>query len=283
MENETANNLSRRMVGIVAEHGSLCCGLDPDHRKLPAEFRSMSSVDLAVDRFLKEVIEITAPFVCAYKLQKAFFDLLEEPRKVLISIVTHIKDIAKKPVILDLKMGDTGNTMIAYLEYCRSIGVDAALVNPYMGDDVLDCFNDRRDLCGIVLARSSNEGARLLQDQFLFDGRTVWEAILDEVSSRWIAGANLIPVLSSTIDISQNGGFHKIPLGLPIFVAGYGAQGGTLENIRKLAQDRKHTLIVTSSRQIVFPFDASSSDWRGAVANAAKKAQVDLRKIQHDA
>ena len=60
----------------MADFNSLVCvGLDPDITKVPLSlFNAHKSNDEAVYLFLSKVIDITAPHVCCFKLQKAFYD-----------------------------------------------------------------------------------------------------------------------------------------------------------------------------------------------------------------
>lgn len=55
----------------------LCCGLDPDLRKMPPELvgKKVSDEEKVLE-FLQAAVDATAPHVCAYKVQKAFFDVL---------------------------------------------------------------------------------------------------------------------------------------------------------------------------------------------------------------
>ena len=56
----------------------VCCGLDPDVSKMPIELRRKARKETTVRKFLEAVVDITAPHVCAYKAQKAFFDILKD-------------------------------------------------------------------------------------------------------------------------------------------------------------------------------------------------------------
>ena len=69
------------------------------------------------------------------------------------------------PVILDAKRGDIGSTAQHYaIEAFDRYGADAVTVNPYLGRDSVQPFLDRADKGVIILCRTSNPGARDLQD-----------------------------------------------------------------------------------------------------------------------
>ncbi|GHO45688.1 hypothetical protein KSX_38510 [Ktedonospora formicarum] len=112
----------------------LCVGLDPEPGRLPKGFRQ-EPVERAIVRFCQAIIEATAPYVCAYKPNLAFFEVLGPAglralQEVIEAIPSHI------PVIADAKRGDIGNTARAYARTLfETYGCDAATVNPYMGRD----------------------------------------------------------------------------------------------------------------------------------------------------
>jgi len=62
----------------------LCCGLDPDMKKMPFEIIGKQTSDEdKMFEFLRVVVDVTASHVCAYKAQKAFFDVLAGGHDVL--------------------------------------------------------------------------------------------------------------------------------------------------------------------------------------------------------
>ena len=83
----------------------LCVGIDPDPRMMPGKIRTFE--------FNREIIEATSDLVCAYKLNLAFYEVLEdEGLDALKHTVKYIPDDI--PVIGDAKRGDIGNTAKAY-------------------------------------------------------------------------------------------------------------------------------------------------------------------------
>ncbi len=83
----------------------LCVGLDPDPEQMPDK--------VGVFEFNKAIIDATADLVCAYKLNLAFYEALDdEGIDALKQTIRYIpNDI---PVIGDAKRGDIGNTAKAY-------------------------------------------------------------------------------------------------------------------------------------------------------------------------
>ena len=129
----------------------LCVGLDPDPELMPE--------GVSVSEFNKAIIGATSDLVCAYKLNLAFYEVLEmdgiDALKKTISYVP--KDI---PVIGDAKLGDIGNTAKAYAKTIFStFQFDAATVSPYLGFDSIEPFVEYRDKGTFILCRTSNPGA----------------------------------------------------------------------------------------------------------------------------
>lgn len=69
----------------------LCCGLDPDLKKMPPEITEMKiSDEEKVFDFLRMAVDATAPHICAYKPQKAFFDVLTGSHEILKELIKYI-------------------------------------------------------------------------------------------------------------------------------------------------------------------------------------------------
>src|SRR5206468_10403069 len=83
------------------------------------------------------------------------------------------------PVILDAKRGDVGHTAERYaIEAFERYGADAVTVNPYLGGDALEPFLRRADKGIIILCRTSNPGARELQD-LVVGGRKLYQVVAE--------------------------------------------------------------------------------------------------------
>jgi orotidine-5'-phosphate decarboxylase len=251
----------------------LCVGLDPDLGKLPPEVLRGCSPDEAVSRFLREVIQITAPVAAAYKPNKAFFDPLPNGLAVLSDICAHIRSLRpRRPVIVDCKVADTPNTMLQYDQLLfEVIGADAIIVNPYLGPDVWrskDAVGSARRARG-VLVRTSNPGAHALQDARLQDGRSLWEAVLDLVIAE-SSDYELFPVISVDRETDARRVRTRTPSEIPMFFAGVGAQGKNLGLLRWLLNRDRSGVLVGSSRAVLYPRRQGTATWEQAVEEAAR-------------
>ncbi|MFA6527893.1 MAG: orotidine-5'-phosphate decarboxylase [Candidatus Babeliales bacterium] len=264
-----------------------CCGLDPDPAKLPQEILALDgSIEEKILIFLKTVVDLTADHVCAYKIQKAFFDPFNNGPQLLCSIINYIRNFHSDiPIFLDCKIGDTGNTMQAYLHTIfEKYSVDGVVVNPYMGDDIFDALAAYPEKLGIVLVQTSNPGARIVQNAVLSDGRTVWRMVLDLVLSRWNKHNNLIPVLSSTVDTENIDGLRQsIPDSMPILFAGVGAQGGNPQGLKKLLNKNHRGVFVNSSRDLLYPYTSGEKYWQAGITQATIHLKNQLNKYRTEA
>jgi orotidine-5'-phosphate decarboxylase len=266
---KTKEALHQRMI----QHDTLlCCGLDPDLRRFPAEVLSLNFSDEEKTlQFLQEVIDVTAEHVCAYKPQKAFFDLLPGGHEVLKSIIAYIHtQYAGIPVVVDCKVGDIDNTMAAYIRnVLEVIDADGIIVNPYMGDEVVQPLASLPDKLAVVLVRTSNPGSSIVQAAPMANGRALWQHMLDLVVNRWNTGGNMAVVLSATSGMDLVAVRALIPDDMPVLLAGVGVQGGSYADLRLLLNSQKSGVFVNSSRGILYPNNPAGIAWQEAVRNAA--------------
>ncbi len=265
----------------LAQNTLVCCGLDPDLNKFPSELKGMSwSDEDKVLYFLQEVVRITAPHVCAFKPQKAFFDLLPNGHEALRQLIAFIHiQYPGIPVLMDCKVGDIDNTMNAYMWNILDIlGADGMIVNPYMGDEVLAPFANRPDKAAIVLVRTSNPGSAIMQDIILASGDPYWVHTLDLVVHRWNTARNLIAVVSSTAKMDMRRVRRMIPEDMPILLAGVGAQGGSLSTLPLLLNKQRVGVYVNSSRGILYAQPKTDQTWQEAVEEAVVRLKLQLNQ-----
>lgn len=257
-------------------------GLDPDLTKMPYEIvNSDHTPEEKVLSFLKEVITITAPHSCCFKLQKAFYDQFNLGHELLKQVVLFIHENHPGiPAYVDCKIGDTDNTMKAYMALLfDDIKADAVVINPYMGDDVLEPFITDPKKTGIILIQTSNPNAKVVQEIPLANGKKLWEEMLDLALARWNKNNNLIFVLSSNSDAYDYSSIRsKIPQNSPILLAGIGLQGGNPQVLRQLLNDEKRGVFVNSSRGILYPYAQNDSNWRSAILSAV----IELKNVFND-
>jgi orotidine-5'-phosphate decarboxylase len=256
---DTINVLWANMKQTLA-----CVGLDPDIRKFPNSVKlSHQRSEDAVYSFLCTVIDRTAKYVCAYKVQKAFFDLYSGGHDLLREVIHYIHaNYPLLPVIVDCKIGDIENTMDAYIENIFGVlKADGVLANPYMGLDVVLPLMEMRDKAIVVLCKTSNQGGSIIQDVPLWNNQPLWQHVLKQVTTSWNRNGNMIPVVSSTAELNISYVRALIPSTMPILLAGVGSQGGNLDNLGVLLNRDRSGVFVNSSRGILYSYALDDADW----------------------
>jgi orotidine-5'-phosphate decarboxylase len=289
-----ANFADRLMAQIREKNSRVCVGLDPRLSELPiavVEQGALQELTKAAEGFCLEVLQATAEYAVAAKLQSAFF---ERAGAEGIAVLFRLAQTAQKLGLLtiaDVKRGDIGPTAEAYAEAYlgprESPGpFDALTVNPYFGTDSMAPFIERAGEVGggvFVVVRTSNPSAGELQDLSLEDGRRVHEAVADLVVN-W--GATLVgesgyssvgAVVAATA--REHLASLRARLGRqPLLVPGYGAQGAGPDDVVDAFDHRGLGAIVNSSRGILYAYKSApyaerygSEKFAEAAAEAARE------------
>ncbi|MDP9350313.1 MAG: orotidine-5'-phosphate decarboxylase [Chloroflexota bacterium] len=223
----------------------LCVGLDPEPESLPEQFSQDAAGILSFNRM---VIEATSDLVCAYKPNLAFYEAMGSEgwrllEHTLALIPSHI------PTIADAKRGDVPNTARMYARALfGSLGVDSVTVSPYMGLDTLEPFLDWEGKGVWVLCRTSNSGARDLQDLPLSNDEPLYLRVLRLVLDAPAKAAKGV-VVGATYP-QQLEAIRSLAPEMPLLVPGAGAQGGDLASAARAASFGP--VVINSSRGILY-------------------------------
>lgn len=298
MTMENKNHFGDRLAQAVKEKKSaVCVGLDPRWGSLPSEITSgLDPLDLqavadATRCYCQEVIDAVASVTPVVKPQSAFFEQLGPAGlQALAGVITHAQQ-AGLLVLLDGKRGDIGLTAQgyaeAYLGRSSPWGCDALTVNPYLGDDTLEPFATTANERGagvFVLVKTSNPGSAFLQDQLCGD-KTIYQRVAGHVQSLATASAgqsgygNIGAVVGATYPQQLSELRSKMPAAW-LLIPGFGAQGGSAEDVRHGFDSAGLGAIVNSSRGIIFAYQRQqygNLHWQDAVAQAAQEMQQQLQ------
>jgi orotidine-5'-phosphate decarboxylase len=258
-----------RLRAAWDERDSLACvGLDPLIERLPAHIAAHAS---PIFHFNKAIIDATADLVCAYKPQFAHYAACEAEDQLERTIEYIHRAYPGIPVILDAKRGDVGSTAERYaIEAFERYGADAVTVNPYLGGDSLEPFLRYADKGVLVLCRTSNPGARDLQDLDV-GGRKLFAVVAELAATRWNSRGNCLLVVGATYP-EELALVRAITGAMPLLLPGVGAQGADIRAAVAAGQSADgRGLIVSSSRAIIHA--SSGVDF----AAAARAATVLLR------
>jgi orotidine-5'-phosphate decarboxylase len=177
-----------RLAAAVADRGPLVVGIDP-HLPLLESWGLPPDVD-GLERFAMTVVEAIGDRVAVVKPQSAFFERFgSRGIAVLERLLAALRDTGALS-LLDVKRGDIGSTMTgyagAYLDPASPLAADAVTASPYLGFGSLRPLLDAAYRHGrgvFVLALTSNPEGAAVQRAVGPDGRTVAQAILDDVAA----------------------------------------------------------------------------------------------------
>lgn len=279
--NQPANQLTnkpflQKLTRAQARSNSwVCAGLDISMARMPLP---MLVVDDPMYPFAREIVDATKDIVCAYKLNLGYF--LAEGAAGMIAlerIVRYIPDDI--PIILDAKSADIGSTAEQYARGAfEAYRADAVTVNPYVGEDGVAPFLKYADRCAIVLARTSNPGASLLQ------GLPAGGGLLDELVARKVVewdgkypGACGLVVGATAPEALAR--MRSIAPDLPFLIPGAGAQGGDLASSVAYGPTRSGTgPMVNASRSILYA--SPGADFAEAARAAALKLRDEINALR---
>lgn len=272
-------NYEKLFEQIKKKKRFLCVGLDSDISKIPGHLLELKDPLL---EFNTQIIDATAPYTVAYKLNTAFYEVLGwEGWMQLESTVKYIKhnypDIF---VIVDAKRGDIGNTSKMYAKaFFENIGADAVTVAPYMGKDSVEPFLEwGDDTWTIILDHTSNDSSEDLQTLHIEEnGDRIFEHILKKAINEWGASPDKTMFVVGATHPESFGFVRNIIPDHFLLVPGIGAQGGNLEEVCTYALNDSCGILVNSSRGIIFV--DNSKNFARSAQNEAKKLQKKMETI----
>ena len=248
----------------------LCIGLDP--RVSPE--KGESPAELIIEQN-KRIIEETAPYAACFKPNIAFYEIygpqglraLEETLKMIPADI---------PVIMDSKRGDIGSTAEAYADSIFGhYNVGSTTLSPYMGRDAVDPFLKWENRGVFLLCRTSNPGAKAVQDLMVGD-KTLYEHMAGELTS-WsdrvalVMAGNDVPAMAKVREITPDAWF---------LAPGIGAQGGDMKEAVEAGMRADGLGILPNVSRAVANADnpgEAAKKFRDEM-NAARKAVLEMRK-----
>lgn len=283
------NIIEKLKVRIDTVNSLLCVGLDSTFEKIPSHLQSEKYPQFA---FNKEIIDATAEYVCAYKPNSAFYEARGEQglRELKMTYEYLQKTYPDIVTILDAKRADIGNTNEGYVKYIFDyLGSDTVTLHPYLGQEALQPFLNRKDKASIILCKTSNAGSSEFQNIEIITGsrvgarddkpRTLYQYVAQQVAKQWNTNNNCMLVVGATYPEE----LKKVRLlvgDMPLLVPGIGAQGGDIEKtVRTGIDSQGRGMIINSSRGIIFA--SSGKDFATRAGEEAKKLQDEINKYRN--
>jgi len=257
-------NIIDKLYKRVEERGVVCVGLDPAIDYVPEEILKRSKDEAeAIFNFNKEIIDATHDVAAVFKPQIAYYEALGlrglEAYKETLDYLKE-KDAI---IIADIKRGDIAATakMYAKAHFEGDFEADFITLNPYMGMDSIEPYlpyleNGEKGLFPLV--RTSNPGSNDIEFLDTVLGHKVYHEVGDKLTKMGEAYVG-------ECGYSQIGGVlgctHKAEaqelrkrFGKMFFlIPGYGAQGGTAEDVALYLRNGNGG-VVNSSRKILLAY-----------------------------
>lgn len=248
----------------------------------------------AIFAFNCGLIDALCDIVPAVKPQAAYYELLGwEGMEMLERTIRYAKEKGMY-VIADVKRGDIGATASAYAEgwlgktvvggaQLPCFDADCVTVNGYMGADAVNPFlkiANQEDKALFVLVRTSNPSAVDLQDLEIGGGK-IYD-VMGTLAAKWGEGYldgygyNRVGAVVGATWPEQLAQLREALPHTFLLVPGYGAQGGTAEDVRFAFDEKGHGAIVNSSRGIMCAWKKTGN--AGAdYQDAARAAALEMR------
>ena len=268
--------LTKLAAASRARDSLLCICLDPDPERIPGV---LGHGPQAVLKFNRRMIKATSEYAAAYKLQLAFYEALGTAAIDVLTLTLQAipSDI---PVIADAKRGDVPNTAQAYARaFFDVLRFDAITVNPYLGMDSVEPFV-REGRYAFAVVRTSNPGARDLQDLRLADGRAVYQAVAERLAATFPPERLGFVVGATYPDEARE--LRRVAPDRLFLLPGIGPQGGDIGAAVRAALDaRGGGVLPAVARKILYA--SNGSDFAEAAARVAAEERARANSARSEA
>jgi len=297
---------------IRQKKSSVIVGLDPHlllfPKQLTDRIKSFEDIADAILIFNKEIIDAVYDIVPFIKPQIAFYE--QFGLHGLKAYIETIKYGQKKGLLVigDIKRGDIGSTAQAYskghigkVELLGKqhdvFGVDAITINPYLGSDSIkpfinDAENFNRGL--FILVKTSNPSSIELQDLIVENKTGERSKLFIEVAKYvqiWgqdFIGKNGYSSIGAVIGATYPEELAEIREIIPnsfLLIPGYGAQGGSAEDIKYGFNKDGFGALINASRSILFAYRKSDKyidkDFQKAARDETIRMNDEINMIIH--
>lgn len=285
-------------------------GLDPRLSMIPDFIKeqafaehghTLAGAAAAFLAFNRAIIDATCDLIPAVKPQIAMYEMYGAAGiQAFIDTVAYAKEKGLI-VIGDVKRNDIASTAQAYSDghlgtveiegnTIEPFGEDFITVNPYLGTESIEPYfahMKNRDKGLFVLVKTSNAGSGEIQDLPMgSEGHPLYETV-GQLVDKWGAdfrgkyGFSDIGAVVGATHPEQGSRLRKLLPHVFFLVPGYGAQGGTAEDLAGCFNQDGIGAIVNSSRGIIAAYQNKkySSQFKPEeFAQASRQAVLDMKE-----
>ena len=296
----------RLIEAVKAKGNPICVGLDPRLNKIPSHIKAaalsedkspMEAAADAIVAFNEGIIDAVADIVPAVKPQIAFYELYGHHGIRAYEETLRYAKSKGLITIADAKRNDIGSTAAAYAQAFLGevemfegedevvmpvFDADSITITPYLGYDGIRPFSDEAAKYKkgmFVLVKTSNPSGSDLQDLKLASHQEmpmheIVATLVDSWGSDFIgkSGYSFVgAVVGATYPEEAKKLRHLMPQSI-FLVPGYGAQGGSAEDVRHCFNEDGLGAIVNSSRGIIHAYEKLDGFDELKFAQASRKA-----------
>lgn len=296
----------RLIKKIIEKQNPTVAGLDPKLAYIPEYIKAEAykkygkTLDGAAEalwQYNKGLIDALCDIVPAIKPQAAYYEMYGW--QGVAALAKTIKYAQEKGmfVITDGKRNDIGTTMEAYAtahlgttdiegEKVEAFGADALTVNGYLGSDGIKpllnvCLSSDKGM--FVLVKTSNPSSGELQNLELKNDETIYLR-MGNLCEQWgeeLKGEYGYSGVGAVVGATYPQQLTELRAALPhtfFLVPGYGAQGGTADDIAGAFDENGLGAIVNSSRGIMCAWQKEGCEEHD-YAQAARREALKMKKL----
>ncbi|WP_432667533.1 orotidine-5'-phosphate decarboxylase [Wukongibacter baidiensis] len=297
--------INKLIKGIKEKKSPVVVGFDPRLELIPSTIKNkyfekygktFKAAAESIIEFNKEIIDNVYDIVPAIKPQIAFYEQYGIEGLRAYNETCEYASEKGLLIIGDIKRGDIGSTSKAYSnahlgktavedELLEAFYSDSITVNPYLGDDCLKEFVgdiEKYEKGMFVLVKTSNPTSSQLQD-LVVEGKKIYEKVaemVDEWSKKYVGEYNyssIGAVVGATYP-EEASNLRKLMPSSYFLVPGYGAQGGTAEDVIHSFNEDGLGAVVNSSRGILFAYNKEEKWTEEDYGRAAREAAINMRE-----
>ncbi|MGN0550875.1 MAG: orotidine-5'-phosphate decarboxylase [Acutalibacteraceae bacterium] len=302
-------SLDRLIEAIVEKQNPTVAGLDPKMDYIPGYIKeqafsqygkTLEGAAEALWIYNKGLIDALCDIVPAVKPQAAYYEMYGwQGVRALAKTIAYAKQKGMF-VITDGKRNDIGTTMEAYAaahlgttlvegEELEAFGADALTVNGYLGSDGIMPLADicsKRDKGMFVLVKTSNPSSGELQNLELDGGGSIY-LHMGKMCEKWgesLPGKYGYSGVGAVVGATYPKQLTELRAELKstfFLVPGYGAQGGTADDIAGAFDKNGLGAVVNSSRGIMCAWKKENCNEQDYAAAAYREAQK-MKKLLTD-
>ena len=286
---------------IIEKKSPIVVGLDPRLESIPQDIldhcfelygETLKAAAESILIFNKGIIDAVHDLVPAVKPQIAFYEQYGVEGMAAYKATCDYAKSKGLIVVADIKRGDIGSTSKAYSiahlgmtkvgnSYHKAFEADFATINPYLGDDCMREFMEdvkTYDKGLLILVKTSNKTSGQLQDLEVEGGR-VYNKVA-QIVSNWndaIVGDTGYSPIGAVVGATYPSELEDLRRQMPkaiLLVPGYGAQGGSANDVVGAFNQDGLGALINSSRGIIFAYEGTEKEY----GEAARQATMEMRE-----